>query len=182
MAVQIALLRGINLGARNRIAMPALRERLGAAGFDDVQTYVQSGNVVLRSSLSAEKLARAVEREITDAFGLEVAVLTRTRTQLAKVLEHNPLAAVAQEPKRYLVSFLSAAPAPQVVTALEDLQAETEAFRLIGREIYSWHPDGVGRSKLWTKLAGKGLGVTATGRNWTTVGKLLELADELAGD
>ena len=176
MARHIVLLRGINLGARNRIAMPELRKALEEAGFDEVQTYVQSGNVVLSSSGSAAHVARTVERQVSESFGLDIDVVVRTRAQLAKVVERNPLAKVAKNPKRYQVSFLSAKPSAGVMRKLEEAAAEKERVVLIGREIYAWHPEGVGRSRLWTLLAGRGLGVTATARNWTTVTKLLDLA------
>jgi uncharacterized protein (DUF1697 family) len=176
MARHIVLLRGINLGSRNRIAMPELRDALEQAGFDAVQTYVQSGNVVLTSSGAAAEVARKVERQISKSFGLDIDVVVRTRAQLAKVVERNPLAKVAKNPKRYQVSFLSAKPSPAVMRKLEEAAAEKERVVLIGREIYAWHPEGIGRSRLWTLLAGRGLGVTATARNWTTVTKLLELA------
>jgi uncharacterized protein (DUF1697 family) len=173
---QIVLLRGINLGARNRVSMPELRDVLEGAGFDDVRTYLQSGNVVLSSGLSSERLARAVERQIADRFGLEIEVVVRTRAQLAAVVRRNPLGDVAVDPKRYQVSFLAAKPAAAVVRKLEAALVQPEALAVIGREIFAWHPKGVARSKLWTLLAGRGLGVTATARNWTTVTKLLALA------
>ncbi|MFL6017272.1 MAG: DUF1697 domain-containing protein [Gaiellaceae bacterium] len=176
MARHIVLLRGINIGSRNRIAMPELREALESAGFDDVQTYVQSGNVVLSSGKSAVEVAQACERQIERSFGLDIDVVTRTRSQLAKIVERNPLAEVATDPKRYQVSFLSAKPSADVVRKLEEAAAEQERVVPAGREIYAWHPEGIGRSRLWTLLAGRGLGVTATARNWTTVTKLLELA------
>jgi uncharacterized protein (DUF1697 family) len=176
MARHIVLLRGINIGSRNRIAMPELREALESAGFDDVQTYVQSGNVVLSSGKPAAEVAQACEQQIEKSFGLDIDVITRTRSQLAKVVERNPLADVATDPKRYQVSFLSAKPSADVVRKLEEVAAEQERVVLAGREIYAWHPEGIGRSRLWTLLAGRGLGVTATARNWTTVTKLLELA------
>jgi len=177
MARHIVLLRGINIGSRNRIAMPELREALESAGFDDVQTYVQSGNVVLSSGKPAAEVAQACEQQIEKSFGLDIDVITRTRSQLAKVVERNPLADVATDPKRYQVSFLSAKPSADVVRKLEEAATEQERVVLVGREIYAWHPEGIGRSRLWTLLAGRGLGVTATARNWTTVTKLLELAD-----
>jgi uncharacterized protein (DUF1697 family) len=157
--------------------MPALRTALEEAGFDDVRTYLQSGNVVLSSSAKAADVARKVERVIAKVFGLEIAVVTRTRAQLAKVVEHNPLRRVAKSPKRYQVSFLDAKPSREVVRRIEEAAAPGERVVVAGREIYAWHPDTIARSKLWALLAGQNLGVTATARNWTTVEKLLELAD-----
>jgi uncharacterized protein (DUF1697 family) len=193
---QVVLLRGINVGAQRRVAMGALRERLSDAGLQDVSTYLQSGNVVLTSDRSPEKLARLCEREIAEGFGFDVEVIVRTRDELAAVVERNPLGAVASDPKRYQVSFLSAELDPETVKRLGSAAVESERFVAIGRELYAWHPDGIARSKLWNKLAGKGLGaaagggkgaaagagkgagVTATARNWVTVTKLLEMADE----
>jgi uncharacterized protein (DUF1697 family) len=177
-AQQIVLLRGINLGPRNRIAMAELRELLGSGGFDDIRTYLQSGNVVLTSDLPPERVAAECERLIAERFGLEVAVVVRTRDELAEVVQRNPLAKVAVNPKRYQVSFLAAEPDPEAVRKVTAAALSSEQVVVIGREIYAWHPDGIGRSRLWAKLAGKGLGVTATARNWTTVTSLLALADE----
>ena len=103
----IVLLRGINIGPRNRIAMPALREALEDAGFTDVQTYLQSGNVVLESRAKPETVRRKVEKLIEDQFELEIAVVVRTRAELAAVARRNPHAKVAKDPKRYQVTFLS---------------------------------------------------------------------------
>lgn len=173
---QIVLLRGINLGPRNRIPMPELREALEGAGFGEVATYVQSGNVVLESPLSGAKLAREVEGLVAKRFELDVPVVVRTRAQLAKVVELNPLGDVATDPRRYQVSFLDGLLGRDVVEKLESVAAPKERFVVTGREVYAWHPEGVARSKLSAMLAGRGLGVTATARNWTTVTKLLELA------
>jgi uncharacterized protein (DUF1697 family) len=174
----VVLLRGINLGPTNRIAMPALREELEAAGFRDVKTYLQSGNVVLDSTSSVKRVGRDLERLIEDRFGLDIKVVVRTRAELAAVVKRNPLGKVATEPKRYQVSFLDAAPKPKVVKELEEAVVEPEKFAHVGRELYAWHPKGVARSKLWARLASPRLGVTATARNWATVTKLLELAED----
>lgn len=174
---QIVLLRGINLGPRNRIAMPELRERLGAAGHEDVRTYLQSGNVVLSSGLRPPELADQVRKTIAHEFGLDIEVIVRTRDELAEVVSLNPLGEVAVNPKRYQVSFLSAQLDPAELEKLEALAGDKERIVAVGRELYAWHPDGVARSKLWARLAGPSLGVSATARNWTTVTELLGLAD-----
>jgi uncharacterized protein (DUF1697 family) len=103
--------------------------------------------------------------------------VTRTRAELAKIVERNPLANVAKDPKRYQVSFLDAKPSRDVVRRIEETADAKERVVVDGREIYAWHPDTIARSKLWAVLADQKLGVTATARNWTTVQKLLELAD-----
>jgi uncharacterized protein (DUF1697 family) len=177
MATLIALLRGINIGSRNRIAMPELREALTSDGFDHVRTYVQSGNVVLETKLKPAALERRIEDLIGERFGLEIAVVARTRAELAKVVDYNPLAKVASNPKRYQVAFLSAPLAPEAVEKLEAAVIPPEQLEIKGREIYSWHAEGIARSKLWNAVASKGLGVKATARNWSTVTTLLDMAD-----
>jgi uncharacterized protein (DUF1697 family) len=124
----IVLLRGVNLGARNRVAMPKLRDVLADAGFDDVHTYVQSGNVVLSSSLPPAKVEARCRRAIADGIGLDVDVVVRTRRQLAAVVERNPLGDVATDPKRYQVAFLAARPSRAVVERLAALAADGERF------------------------------------------------------
>ena len=174
---RIALLRAINLGARNRVAMPELREHLTEAGYGDVRTYVQSGNVVLDSDEAPAKLAAALRRLIQERFELEVPVIVRTRDELAEVVKANPLRGVATDPKRYQVTFLDRELPRELLAALAGLTTGEERFQAIGREIYGWHPDGVRRSRLWARLATGNAGVTATARNWNTVEQLLAMAD-----
>jgi uncharacterized protein (DUF1697 family) len=176
-ARRIVLLRGVNLASRNRIAMPELREQLRAAGFQQVNTYVQSGNVVLSSSASPRELADEFRRVLVERFELDVDVIVRTRDELAEVVARDPLGEVALDPKRYQVSFLERELDAEVVSRLSALATDDERFVAIGRELYAWHPHGVARSKLSTRLADRGLGVAATARNWTTVCSLLALAD-----
>jgi uncharacterized protein (DUF1697 family) len=175
---QILLLRGINIGPNKRIAMPELRALLTDAGFENVQTYVASGNVVLTSGAAPDEIAAQAEELIADRFGFDVDVIARTAHELAEVVRRNPLADIADNPKRYQVSFCDGEPDPEAVEKIAGAAAPSEKLVAIGRELYAWHPDGVGRSKMWTKLAGKGLGVRATARNWTTVTTLLDMASK----
>jgi uncharacterized protein (DUF1697 family) len=177
-AQHILLLRGINLAGRNRIAMPVLRDVLTEAGFGDVRTYLQSGNIVVSSATKSDAVLRKVRRLIAEEFDLDIAVVLRTRAQLAQVVKRNPLGEVATNPKRYQVSFLEAKPTRELVKRIEAAATPREQVVAFGREVYAWHPDGVARSRLWTLLAGQQLGVTATSRNWTTVTNLLALANE----
>ena len=175
---QAVLLRGINLGSRNRIAMPALREALSGAGFEEVRTYLQSGNVVLSSDAPPRQLAAECERLIQQSFGLDVKVVVRTRKELTDVVRRNPLREIAVNLKRYQVMFLSEQLDSNQLEKLTALTAPSERFVAIGRELYAWHPEGIGRSRLWARLASKGLGVVATARNWATVTQLLEMASD----
>jgi len=158
--------------------MPELRALLTDAGFENVRTYVQSGNVVLISQASPDKVAARAEKLIAERFGFDVDVIARTADELAEVVRLNPLADVAENPKRYQVSFCDGEPDPEAVEKVAAAAAPSEKLVAVGRELYAWHPDGVGRSKMWTKLAGSGLGVRATARNWTTVTTLLDMARE----
>lgn len=158
--------------------MPDLRKCLEDAGFDGVRTYLQSGNVLLSGGGTPKTVAKKCKDLIAECFGLDIEVVTRTRDELAEVVKRNPLGKVAKDPKRYQVSFLGAKPKAEVVEKLNAAVVKPEQFVVIGREAYAWHPEGIARSKLWNQLAGKGLGVPATARNWTTITKLLEMADD----
>lgn len=170
-----ALLRGINLGPRKRVAMQALRDLLSGAGFEQVKTYLQSGNVVFSDASDPVRLEPRLEALIADHFGFEVGVIVRTGAELEQVAKRNPLAQVALEPKRYQVTFLAEPLKPERLDELAALAADGERFVAHGRELYAWHPGGVARSRLWAKLGGTGLGVKATSRNWSTVLALREM-------
>src|SRR5690242_13810956 len=107
LSAHVVLLRGINVGSHNRIAMPRLREALGEAGFEDVRTYLQSGNVVLRSDATPEQVERESKRRIHAEFGLEIDVVVRTAQELAEVVRRDPFGELANDHKRYQVSFLA---------------------------------------------------------------------------
>jgi uncharacterized protein (DUF1697 family) len=115
---------------------------------------------------------------IRQSFGLEITVIVRSASELAAVVQRNPLAGIATTPNRYLVTFLSADLPPRVADQLRAI-AQQEPFAIAGREVYSWHPDGIGRTPLWERLASKSLGVAATSRNWATVTALLAMAQKI---
>jgi uncharacterized protein (DUF1697 family) len=175
---QVVFLRGVNVGGRNKLAMPALRAALEQAGMEDVTTYVQSGNVVLDSAAKPDALARACEAVIAERFDLQVAAVARTRAELAVVVAHDPLGRVAKSEKLYQVTFCAKAPDEQALAKVAERAVEGERIVARGREIYAWFPHGVGRSKLAAQLSKQDLGVVATARNWTTVTRLLALASE----
>jgi uncharacterized protein (DUF1697 family) len=173
----VALLRGINLGSRNRVSMPDLRALLGSLEAEEVATYVQSGNVVFKSSDSSANLTRAIERRIRRDLGLSVTVLLRTPRQLAKVLAGNPFAKDVKDPTKLHVTFLAEKPDRARARELDPKRAEPDELRFAGQEIYLHCPNGYGRSKLTNAYFEKQLGMAATTRNWKTVTKLAELAN-----
>lgn len=173
----LALLRGINVGPHKRVAMADLRALMAGLGYGDVRTLLQSGNMVFAAADPPEQVTRDLEQGIAAELGVETKVLVRTGTELAKVVERDPLGELASDPKRYQVSFLSAEPQPEVARELAALDFAPELFVFSGREIYAWHPDGIHNSKLAKQLSDRRLGVTATARNWNTVMKLLAMVD-----
>jgi uncharacterized protein (DUF1697 family) len=175
---RIVFLRGINVGGHRRIGMADLRELLTSHGYEDIRTHLQSGNVVLTSSLSADRLGTKLERELEAGLGFPVEVIVRTRAELARVIAHDPFADVAKDPSRYLVTFLRTKPAATLVRELRDADVTPERVEVNGREVYSWHPEGLQSSPLAKLLSKTGVSGTGTNRNWRTVTKLLELADE----
>jgi uncharacterized protein (DUF1697 family) len=175
---QVALLRGINLAKRRRVGMADLRKVLEDAGYEDVRTHLQSGNVVLSSPLPPRQLEAQLERRLAQGLGMDVRVLVRTRAELAKVVAKDPLGKVAMNRSRYLVSFLSKQLPAKVARELEAEDVAPARLVIDGRELYAWYPDGVQRAPLAKLLGDDRLGVVSTARNWNTVTKLLELLDE----
>jgi uncharacterized protein (DUF1697 family) len=175
----IALLRGINVGGNKKVAMSRLRELLERLGYTSVATLLQSGNAVFTSKeKDPARVVRQVEAAIVKEFGFDVAVIVRTRDELAAVIEANPLDGADDAPSKFLVTFLAGEPDRKKLGELDPAAYRPDEFRAAGREIYARFPNGMGRSKLALVLLGSArLGVTPTARNWNTVRKLLELAD-----
>jgi uncharacterized protein (DUF1697 family) len=172
----VALLRGINLGARNKVSMAALKELFADLGAEDVETYVQSGNVLFRSSGARDELVRAVETEIEKRLGLQVTVLLRTDAELAKLVADNPFAEGEPDPVKLHVTFLAERPDRSRTAALDEEQFAPDRFRVTRDAVYLHCPNGYGRSKLSNAYFEKQLRVAATTRNWRTVTTLAERA------
>jgi uncharacterized protein (DUF1697 family) len=158
--------------------MAELRALLEGAGYEDVRTHLQSGNVLLSSALSPRKLEAQLERQLAQGLGMDLQVLVRTRAELAKVVERDPLGNVATNRARYLVSFLSKKLPAKAARELDEADLAPAQLVVGGRELYAWYPDGVQRSPAAKLLDDKRLGVVSTARNWNTVTKVLELLDE----
>jgi uncharacterized protein (DUF1697 family) len=177
MATWIVLLRGINVGGANRLAMADLRQLVTALGHTEVSTFIQSGNVVLKSR-RADRSAMAHEicANIETSFGLAVSAVLRTPVELRSALSANPFATEA-DPTRVLVTFLSGVPVAEAAAKLEHDRFVPDRFELIGSELYGHYPNGAGQSKMTLDYFEKRLGVRGTARNLNTVAKLIALAD-----
>lgn len=171
----VALLRGINLGARNRIGMAELRAMLGELGLEDVRTHLQSGNVLARTRDAPGAVAAAIEAALAERLGLTVPVVSRTGDELARVVASDPFGDEAPDGSRYVVVFLSGAPHAAALEALRTADLGTERAHVSGGEAYVWCPDGVRTSTALRLLTDRRLGVTATARNWNTVTRLAEM-------
>jgi uncharacterized protein (DUF1697 family) len=174
----VALLRAVNVGGRNRVAMAQLRAALEALGHQGVSTYVQSGNVVFRSrSRSASSVASGLERVIKDEFGLDVVVIVRTGAELAGVVERNPFrVSRATEPQLH-VAFLADRPTRTSVARLDPKRSPPDEFAVVERQVYLRCPNGMGRTKLTNDYLERQLGTSATLRNWRTVNELRRLVE-----
>lgn len=178
MPTYIALLRGVNVSGQKIIKMERLRASFETLGFSDVKTYVQSGNVVFKTTkTSVTALAEKIAGQILADFGFSVSVIVRTPAELGEVLKQNPhVKDAGGEEKKLYVTFLSG-PAPKGAEALlKPLAAKTERFSVCGREIYLHCPDGYGNTKFSNNAIEKKLSLDATTRNWRTVNTLLEMA------
>lgn len=178
MPVYIAMLRGINVGGHNPVRMNRLQELFSRLGFEQVRTYIQSGNVVFKAAKrSAADLSKAIEKEILREFGFAVAVFCRSSAEMADVIQRNPLAKrKGVDRARLHVSFLAEVPAEAAVKKLAGFAADGEQLRNDGRELYLYCPDGYGNSKLANTNVERVLKVAATARNWTTVNTLYEMS------
>jgi len=176
MTTWIALLRGINVGGHHKVPMADLRAVVASLGYQDVATYIQSGNVVFATDGEESTIVGALEEAIESRFGFPVPVVLRTVTELAAISRHHPLATPASDPRRLMVAFLDRVPDVSVRGALDPEEFAPDRSALVGREVYLTYPNGSGRSKLNHALLERRLGVRATVRNWNTVAKLAALA------
>jgi uncharacterized protein (DUF1697 family) len=179
----VAMLRGVNVGGHQKLSMEALRTLCSGVGLRDVQTYIQSGNVVFREDIGDHGvLARKLEDGIQGEFGFRPDVIVRTTSELRKVILHNPFAGRKEvAPNRLLVVFMASAPARQAREQILSMPCEPEEMHFNGRELYVYYPHGMARPKIPMARIEKLLNTTSTGRNWNTVNKLLAMAEKLEG-
>ena len=176
MNTYIALFRGINVGGSHLLPMKDLKLMLEQNGCVDVQTYIQSGNVILHSAVAdAARVKKQVAAAVSRSHGFEPRVLLLTPGDLERAAKGNPFPKAEANPKSVHLFFLAASPKKPDLKSMEDLKTETERFALKGKVLYLHTPDGFGASKLAARTE-RLLGVEATARNWRTVTTLLKMA------
>jgi uncharacterized protein (DUF1697 family) len=166
-------LRGINVGGRAKLSMTDLRRSLDLAGFDDVETILQSGNILLTpGKAGASDLSSRITDLIAEEFDLDIPVIVRTRGQLKKVLTSNPFLDDEDDQSRAHAAFLQRRPTAANVESLDPDRSPPDRFLVDGDVVYLHYPHGSGRSKLTLDYLERTLGVIGTARNWNTIGKV----------
>ncbi len=179
MSRHILLLRGVNLGAHKRVAMADLRAALSDAGFGEVRTHLQSGNVVLDSDLPSHRVAVAAQDAMADRLALRTDVIVRSLAELQNAIEADPFGAVVTDPSRHVLGFLAGTPDPDGLARIEEriasLPSDGDRHAFSDRHFYLWCPHGISKSPYF-KVRWDALGVSSTQRNRNTVAALVELA------
>src|SRR6266571_1470483 len=181
MPAYIAMLRGINVGGRKTIKMEHLRALCSSLGFRNVETYVQSGNIVFQTSIeNPAALSKRIGETILHSFGFDAPVIVRTSKEMRNVIANNPfLKEKGIDSSKLHFTFLSETAQKGSVKKLESLATSQDRFHLAAREIYLHCPSGYGRTKLSNNAIEKALLVKATTRNWKTTNTLFEMVSKL---
>jgi len=181
MPIYISMLRGINLLGHKRVEMARLRVMCEGMGFEQVRTYINSGNVVFKTSRSAPAgLSKRIEQRMVAEFGFTASVITRTAAELGRAIEGNPFVKESRsDPSKVFIAFLGQAPKADAIEKLQARASKAERVHCCGRELYAYYVDGMGKARLLTHgVLERVLAVSATMRNWNTVSRLHEMAGE----
>ena len=180
MPIYISMLRGINVGGHKRIKMDQLRRSFEALGFEQVKTYIQSGNVVFKTAKSSPAaLSKKIEESILKDFGFPASVISRTADEMSKMIAENPfLKQRGIDPAKLHVMFLSEPPTPAALKELAEVTVAPDQCQCSAREIYFYLPNGVSKSVLWNSPVDRILAVVTTTRNWRTVNTLHRMCQE----
>ena len=172
MSTYIALLRGINIMGKRSIKMAALRSSLRETGLENVQTYIQSGNVVFNHVDSPiEKLKDMITDRIEKDFGFDLPIWILNRHELIQAKQSHPFP--RNQPEQLYFTFLSKSTNPTYIASLKEINFEPEGIQIQGRIAFLNFPEGRGRATLSNNLIERKLKVSATTRNWNTVSKVI---------
>ena len=177
MPTYIAMLRGINVSGQKKIKMADLRSHLSNGGLSDVETYIQSGNIVFRSDHDPRVLEDTIHQIIEDHYGFDVPTMVRLLEEFQYVLSNNPLLKdPAKDHGRLYITFLDEVPSKEKVEALKEFDYSPEEYVIKDRVVFFYSPHGYGKAKMSNNFFEDKLKVRATSRNWKTVSVLYEMA------
>jgi uncharacterized protein (DUF1697 family) len=181
MQTLVSFLRGINMTGHNSLKMKDLAELYKVAGFSEIETYIQSGNVIFASpeNLSFENLSSKIRDKILERFGYNVAVVIRTVQELRSIVKSNPYATEETfDKKKAAVIFLSDTPSEAGIQKLKGIDTSPDRYEISGKEIYIYCPNGFGKTRIYSNFFDKKLNVEGTARNWTTITTILDIAEK----
>jgi len=172
----VCLLRGINVGGRNKMKMEALRQSLERAGLLEVMTYIQSGNIIFKSE-STDKLEidNTIHCTILNDFGYDVPVLIMTSQEFEAIFNNNPFSSHKPDIKDLHVTLLKDLPDENLCNDLANYHYKEDQYQIVDTSVYLWIKGGYGRTKLSNTFLEKKLKIQATTRNWKTMGKIINL-------
>jgi uncharacterized protein (DUF1697 family) len=178
--IYIALLRGINVAGKKVVKMESLRASFEALGVSWVRTYVQSGNVIFEAAKTfPRELSKIIMERISSDSGFSIPVVLKTEDEMKEIVRENPFVKEEEvDSSKLHVAFLSELPGEDAKERIDALNARPDQFRVRGREIYLYCPNGYGRSKLSNNALERALSVGATTRNWNTVSTLARISSE----
>lgn len=175
MKTYIALLRGINVSGKNKILMADLRQLFEKLGFKNVQTYIQSGNVIFNTEISKELLSKIITDKIKEVYDYEIPIMIRTPIEIEEIINKNPFLNKNVNLKNLYVFFLNKPPLE--TKKLDEFDFGNDEYKIIKNTIYIKYEIGAGKTKLSNKIIETKLKVIATARNWRTTNKLVELCN-----
>jgi uncharacterized protein (DUF1697 family) len=181
MQTLISFLRGVNMAGHNKIKMSGLAELYGKVGFRESETYIQSGNVIFTNEedLPAEDITSKIEKAIQKKFKLDIAVMIRTPEEIKKIISINPFSGEENfDPAKMACLFMHETPSEGQISKIKDVHYHPDKFKIIGKEIFIYCPNGFGKTKLYTNFFEKKMGIAGTARNWKTINTILDIAEK----
>jgi len=181
MQILISFLRGVNIAGHNKIKMIELSALYKKIGFKDAETFIQSGNIIFSNmeNVPVKELATKIEKAINQKFNYNIPVLIRTEEEMRKIVAFNPFLNEENfDPSKMAVIFLYEEPLPDQIDSIKNIDYPPDKFKIIGREIFIYCPNGFGKTKIYTGFFENKMKVVGTGRNWNTINTLLEIAEK----
>jgi uncharacterized protein (DUF1697 family) len=177
----VSFLRGVNMAGHNKIKMTDLVALFDQIGFKNSETFIQSGNVIFNDpgDRSVKKITTLIEEAINEKLALDIPAIVRSIPEMKDIISGNPfLSEIGFDPSKMAVMFLHDEPGIAALSKMKEVDYPPDKFRISGKEIFIWCPNGFGRTKLYTNFFENRMKVTGTARNWNTINTILEIAEK----